>query len=132
MSLTPELPDPDEGWTDDWGSPTRCTLLDKTPPNWSSVPSHSEIRVTWTLLNSGTKKWDANEVAVVYVRETKLTPPGAKKKLFTHDIKVGETVTVGVNIYTPDTFGHYKSVWGLREIRTGRVFCTFTIKIYVY
>lgn len=128
---TLEPHDPDEGATDEWGSETRCSLISKSPPNWTEVRPGGQYQVSWTLLNSGTKTWQANQMVLVYYNGAKLTPPDHKKTSLAKDVRVGQTITTSVNIYTPKAPGHYKAVWALRMIATNHVFCTFTIKIFV-
>lgn len=128
---TTEPPDPDEGATDDWGSPTRCSLISKTPSNWTVIGPGAQTKASWTLLNSGTEKWQANEMVLVYYDGAKLTLPDNKKTTLPRDVRVGQTVTASILITAPKLPGHYKSVWALRLNSNDRVFCTFTIKIFV-
>lgn len=131
ISTTPEPPDPDEGATDEWGSATRCSLLSKSLPNWTTVNPGKEYRMTWELLNSGTKTWDSSQMVLVYLDGVKFTSPNHKKTTLPRNVDVGDTINASIPIYTPKLPGHYKAVWGLRMIETDRVFCTFTIKVYV-
>lgn len=126
---TTESADPDEGYTDEWGSTTRCSLISKSPEDWTVVPPLEKYKVSWTLFNSGTKTWQANEMILTYIDGAKLTPE--KKDVLKKDVRVGQTITPVINIYPPKAAGKYKSVWGLRMIKTGHIFCTFTIKIAV-
>jgi hypothetical protein len=126
---TGEPPDSAEGATDDWGSNTRCSLISKTPPNWTVVPSLAKYKVSWTLLNSGHRAWQANEMVLTYVDGDRLT--SEKNLRLQRDVKVGDTITPVVNIYPPQKPGKYRSVWALRITKTGHLFCTFTIKITV-
>lgn len=129
LTPTPESTDIDEGYTDDWGSDTRCTLITKSPANWTVVPSISKYKVSWTLLNSGHKNWQADGMILTYLSGAKLTPEN--KTTLLKDVRVGQTIRPVINIYPPKAPGNYKSVWGLRLNKTGHVFCTFTIKITV-
>ena len=130
ITPTKEPPDTQEGATDDWGSPTRCSLISKNPTNWSVVRGGRQYKVSWTLLNSGTKTWQANEMVLVYYDGVKLTAPNNKKSLLSRDVRVGQTITPVITITTPKLPGHYRSVWALRLLN-GHVFCTFTIKLTV-
>jgi hypothetical protein len=130
ISPTTEPPDPDEGATDDWGSPTRCSLVGRSPEKWSVIKAGRQYKVSWTLLNSGTKTWQANQMVLVYYDGAKLTPPEQKKTQLSRDVRVGQTITPVITITAPKLPGHYRSVWSLRLL-DGRVFCTFTIKLTV-
>ncbi|MEI6291804.1 MAG: NBR1-Ig-like domain-containing protein, partial [Chloroflexota bacterium] len=117
------------GYTTEWGSANRCSLLEKSPFDWMVVPAQSKYKASWTLLNSGTRTWQANEMTLTFVDGTRLTID--KKESLLRDVRVGQTITPVINIYPPKEPGRYRSVWGLRIIKTGRLFCTFTIKITV-
>ncbi len=129
LTPTVQTTDPDEGFTTEWGSPQRCSLMEKSPFDWMEVPPLGKYKVSWTLLNSGTRNWQANEMILTYVAGARLTID--KKESLLRDVRVGETITPVINIYPPKEPGRYRSVWGLRMIKTGRLFCTFTIKITV-
>jgi hypothetical protein len=130
ISPTVEPPDTQEGATDDWGSPTRCSLVGRSPEKWAVVRAGRQYKISWTLLNSGTKTWQANQMVLVYYDGVKLTAPNQKKELLTRDVRVGQTITPVITITTPKLPGHYRSVWALRLL-SGRVFCTFTVKLTV-
>jgi hypothetical protein len=125
-----ETPDPAEGATDDWGSDYRCSLINKSPANWTEMKAKQKYQVTWTLLNSGVKRWQTDAVILVYVDGADLNRNERTSKLV-RDVKVDEAVTPIINILTPNEPGRYRSVWGLRVVKTGHVFCTFTVKITV-
>ena len=126
---TGEPPDSAEGGTDDWGSNTRCSLISKSPANWTVVPKLAKYKVSWTLLNSGHRTWQANEMVLTYIDGDRLS--SEKNLRLVKDVKVGDTITPVVNIFPPAKPGKYRSVWGLRITKTGHLFCTFTIKITV-
>jgi len=125
-----ETPDPAEGATDDWGSDYRCTLTGKTPPNWTVVPSGGKYKVSWTLLNSGHKKWQADSILLSFIDGTNLSKTERTTTLI-KDVKVNEWITPVINIYPPSAPGNYRAVWAMRLLKTGHVFCTFTIKVTV-
>ena len=125
-----ETPDPAEGATDDWGSEYRCSLISKSPPNWTVVPASGKYKVSWTLLNSGTKRWQTDAMILTFWDGNNLSK-GERTTTLVRDVKVGEKITPVINIYPPTTPGEYRSVWALRLVRGGHVFCTFTYKITV-
>ena len=128
ISATPEKPDPQEGATDDWGSATRCTLKSKTPGNWTELQPKQQLKATWTLQNSGSKTWQADQILLVFLDGVSLS--SQKKETLKRDVKIGQTTTAAITIVTPKIPGNYRSVWGLKLL-TGHLFCTFTIKITV-
>jgi hypothetical protein len=122
-----ETPDPAEGASNEFGDYT-CKLISKSPQNWAVIPTRTMWKVSWTLLNTGPKIWDDN-VAIVWVEGTRL---GVEKRYhFVKDVKAGEDVRAVITILTPKETGNYRSVWGLRSVKTNLLFCTFTIKITV-
>ena len=128
-TLGVETPDPMEGLTDDWGSPTRCTLVSKSPPDGMIAEPGGQLSATWVLVNSGTRTWD-NSVAFIHLDGPRLASPDFNKKDLGKDVKVGQSVTTPpIWFYAPKTSGKYRSVWGLRK--SGHVFCTFTVKITI-
>jgi len=128
---TKESIDIDEGATDDWGSPTRCSLITKSPMDWAVVHPGTQYKASWTLYNSGIKTWQANQMVLVYVDGAKLTAASQKKTSLNSDVRVGRTITPIITITAPKLPGHYRAVWGLRLLKDNRIFCTFTIKVFV-
>lgn len=126
---TVETPDPDEGATTDWGSDYRCSIISKSPPNWTEVKG--SYKVTWTLLNSGHTTWQADEIRIRYVSGAKVVDGHIKVFALKDDVRPGKTITMGVILYPPKEPGRYRSVWGLSSLKTGRLFCTFTAKTVV-
>ena len=125
-----ETPDPAEGATDDWGSEYRCSLISKSVPNWTVVPASSKYKVAWTLLNSGKKRWQTDAMVLIFMDGSDLSK-GERSVFLVRDVKPGEKITPVINIYPPKIPGNYRSVWGLRLLKGGHVFCTFTYKITV-
>jgi hypothetical protein len=124
---TVEKPDPAEGASNERGDYT-CKLVTKSPPNWTIIPRRSLYKVSWTLINTGPKKWD-NNVVITWFDGNRL---GVERQYnFIKDVKVGQDTRVVITILTPAQPGNYRSVWGLRSVKTNLIFCTFTIKITV-
>jgi hypothetical protein len=124
-SATVETPDPAEGASNGYGSDYACKLADKSPSDWEILPARSTYKVSWKLFNIGRKTWD-NNVIIVWVDGPKI---GTEKKFtFIKDVKTGQDAKAVITIFTPDLPGHYRSVWGLRSVKTDEVFCTFTVK----
>ena len=127
-----ETPDPVDGATDDWGSDTRCTLIGKSPKDWTELQPGATARVSWELLNSGARTWQANQVWLIFIDGPRRAMNGTNRLGMNWDVKVGNsTNTPSISILVPKVPGHYRSVWGLRLVKSGHVFCTFTVKITV-
>jgi hypothetical protein len=47
------------------------------------------------------------------------------------DVKPGRETALVTTFYAPKAPGHYRAVWGLRVIKTERIFCMFTINVTV-
>ena len=132
-TLTPtpiESPDPAEGFTTDWGSDYRCSLVDKSPSNWTVKPPGGNFRASWTLLNSGHKTWQADGIILTFIEGTQMNGPN-KIFHFVNNVKPGQTSPVYALIYPPKVPGHYRAVWGLYLVKTHELFCTFTVKVTV-
>jgi hypothetical protein len=128
VQATVETPDPVEGFSNERGSDYACKLVGKFPPDWTVLPARSMSKASWTLVNIGRKTWD-DMVAVEFIEGSRI---GTEKKYaLVKDVKPGLDIKPTITIFTPKESGHYRSVWGLRSIKTGRLFCTFTIKIIV-
>ena len=125
---TREAPDTAEGATDEWSSPTRCSLMSKSPASWAILQPHHQYRVTWTLLNSGTRTWQSEAMFLIFYDGVKLSSTKIAK--LPKDVKIGQSITPAITIITPKNPGRYRSVWALR-LTNGRIFCTFTIRITV-
>lgn len=125
---TTEVPDLAEGATDDWGSATRCSLISKNPENWTLLKPKSQIKVSWTLMNTGIKTWQSQQMFVTYLDGARLSK--TENISLVRDVRVRQTISPALIIVAPKLPGHYRSVWGIR-LTSGRIFCTFTIKITV-
>jgi hypothetical protein len=129
ISVTTQATDSADGYTTDWGSDYRCTLISKTPPSGTIVPPLQKYKVSWTLFNSGHKKWQNGNLLLVYLDGAKISSDSPVSLV--RDVRVGESITPVINIFPPKDPGNYRSVWGLR-LNTGlKVFCTFTFLVTV-
>jgi hypothetical protein len=96
--------------------------------NWVVLPARALYKVSWTLINVGKKTWDSG-VEIVWIDGNKI---GVERQYsFVKDVKVGQSSSPVITILTPRQPGRYRSVWGLRVLKTGHLFCTFTVKIVV-
>ncbi len=125
---TTEVPDLAEGATDDWGSETRCSLISKIPENWVILKPKTQLKASWTLMNTGIKTWQSQNMLVTYLDGARLSK--TENISLVRDVRVRQTISPALIIVSPKLPGHYRSVWGIR-LTSGRVFCTFTIKIIV-
>jgi hypothetical protein len=124
---TAEPPDPVEGASNERGD-YRCRLVTKSPANWAVLPARSLWKVSWTLINTGPKTWD-NSVVIAWIEGNKI---GVEKQYnFIKDVKPGQDVKAIISVLTPAKPGNYRSVWGLRSLKTNNIFCMFTVKITI-
>lgn len=124
-----ETPDPAEGATNDWGSDFRCSIVTKSPSNWTV--ERESYQASWTLLNSGHKTWQASDIRLTFVEGAKVIHGHDKVFRLTKDVRPGQTITLKVEIYLPSEAGNYRSVWGLYSYKINQMFCTFTTKAMV-
>ncbi len=129
-SVPIETPDPAEGATDNYGSDYRCALVSKDPFNWTVLKPNRKYKFFITVMNTGNKKWQADGINMIYVAGKNLTR-GDRQLMIDRDTRINEKLTQSIDFYAPDYPGNYRAVWGLNLLRTGHVFCTFTIKITI-
>jgi hypothetical protein len=121
-------PDPAEGASSGYGMDYACKLASKSPLDWTVLPARSMWKVSWTLINTGRKTWDSG-VKIVWIEGARI---GVEREYsLVKDVKSYQDITPVITILTPKEPERYRSVWGLRQTKTGRLFCTFTVKIVV-
>lgn len=125
---TSETPDPDEGFSAPLGSEYACALISKTPADWTQLVPGEVFKVTWKLVNVGSKKWD-DGVKAVFIEGARMNAP--REELLRRDVKRGEEALIVTTINAPKAAGQYRAVWGLRVTKTDRIFCMFTVKVTI-
>jgi hypothetical protein len=123
-----ETPDPDEGYSSPPGSEYACALVSKNIANGTPLVPGAMYKMSWTLVNVGVKKWDDGVIAT-FMQGSKMNSP--RLEPLREDVKPGRETALVTTFFAPKAPGHYRAVWGLRVIKTERIFCMFTINVTV-
>lgn len=75
--------------------------------------SRTNFEATWTIKNTGTKKWDRNSVDFVYSSGDKIHKVSGYD--LTKDVNPGQNITLSVSMQAPKTAGNYTTYWALRD-----------------
>lgn len=100
---------------------------------WQSVIDGKQIgpgvtfSVAWTITNTGTTAWDPEQVDFTYLSGTKMNQSPLVQLPTT--VGPGETVTLSVDMRTPNKTSRYTTVWSLR--RGEDYFCNVLLTISV-
>jgi hypothetical protein len=100
---------------------------------WQSVIDGKQIgpgmtfSVAWTITNTGTAAWDPGQVDFTYFSGTKMNQTPLVQLPTT--VGPGETVTLDVDMRTPNKTSRYTTVWSLR--RGEDYFCSVRLTISV-
>jgi len=87
-------------------------VADVTVPDGTTFAPGAAISKTWRLKNVGTCTWTTS-YAVVFVSGSKMGAPTVVN--LPSSVAPGETVDVTVNMTAPNTPGHYRGYWKLRN-----------------
>ncbi len=122
-ATTPEV------YSDPVGSEYACQFIDKKPGNWAIYPPKTAFDAIWKLRNVGTKTWAGTTVRVYLLEGPKFSRERSQDLY--EEIKPDKIGLVKVDMITPKEEGYYAATYGLRAMRTGHIFCTFTVRIIV-
>lgn len=104
-----------------------CQVISVDPANGTAFRPRTDFDATWRVKNVGQKEWGGGTVDVVY-------DSGAKMhKIAGYDlnvnVKVGDTISIAVDMQSPSNAGSYTTHWVLRA--SANVFCRMTLTINV-
>jgi len=89
-----------------------CQVTRVSPPNGSSFSPRDDFDVFWTVKNIGKKNWNRTDVDYIYSSGAKI------HKISGYDldsnVKVGNTIDLGVDMQAPKDPGTYSTVWTMR------------------
>lgn len=103
-----------------------CQIVSVTPG--SSVLTHADYDVVWTIKNISNKTWDGNSVDYKYVNGTKMQKRGDYFDLH-QTIKPGDTVKVTVDMVAPASTGTYYANWAL--VQGSKTLCNMPLTLSV-
>lgn len=105
-----------------------CSITSVSPASNAQFSKREDFDGRWTVKNTGTQTWVANDVDYRYVSGEKMQKIKDVYDLKA-DVKPGESVDVIVDMLAPDSTGTFKTTWSLA--RNSNNFCTLSITIVV-
>lgn len=104
-----------------------CQVIRVSPANGSRMSPRNDFDAIWTVRNSGRRDWDRNSVDYYYLSGDRFHKvSGYDMKT---DVRVGETVNLGVDMEAPADNGTYTTHWTLQV--GSEQFCTMSLTIVV-
>jgi hypothetical protein len=104
-----------------------CRIKQVSPPNGSSFSPREDFYLIWTVQNFGQKNWDRTNIDYIYSSGAKI------HKISGYDLpknlKVGNSIGLGVDARAPKDPGTYQTIWTLRV--GSKTFCPLTFTLVV-
>ena len=104
-----------------------CEVTKVSPPNGSSFSPRDDFDTFWTVRNIGQRNWDRTSVDYTYSSGAKI------HKISGYDldknVKVGNSIDLGVDMQAPKDPGTYSTVWTMRV--GDNTFCPLRLTIVV-
>jgi hypothetical protein len=104
-----------------------CQVTRVSPPNGSTFDPRDDFDAVWTVRNNGQRNWDRNSVDYIYSSGAKIHKVSGYD--LDSNVRVGNTIEVGVDMQAPKDPGTYTTTWTMRA--GNRTFCTMTLTIAV-
>jgi len=104
-----------------------CRVTKVSPANGSTFNPRDDFDAFWTVRNIGQKNWDRTSVDYTYASGAKIHKVSGYD--MTSNVKVGETIDLGVDMQAPKDSGNYTTTWTMQSGR--KTFCTMTLTINV-
>lgn len=103
-----------------------CEIVSVYPYGVTFSP-RTNFDATWKVKNTGSKKWDRNNVDFVFSNGDKIHKVSGYD--LTKDVSPGQTITLEVSMQAPKTPSNYTTYWTLRD--GGISFCKMIANIIV-
>lgn len=104
-----------------------CDIVSQYPGFGTVFSPRTNFDATWTVKNTGSKKWDRNSVDFIYSSGDKIHKVSGYD--LEKDVNVGQNLTLSVSMQAPKTAANYTTYWTLRD--GGTKFCTMIVNINV-
>lgn len=111
------------------GAEYACIVTAKKVADFTVFRPKQQFTAWWDMRNVGQKRWVEGVVAVSLVEGRRLTSD--RFYSLPSEPRAGEQVRVRLEMTAPAEEGTYLMTWGLRNLRSNRHFCFFTINIVV-
>lgn len=89
----------------------------------------TQFTAWWDMRNVGRKKWAEGLVILNLVEGPRLTTD--RYFALPSEPQPGERIRLSIEVTAPAKEGTYLTTWGLKNTRSGRHFCFFTLNIVV-
>lgn len=111
------------------GAEYACLVTSRRVADFTVFKPKTQFSAWWNMRNVGQKKWSDGIVVVSLVEGPRLT----NNRFFSlpSEPRSGEQIRLRLEMTTPAQEGTYLMTWGLKNTRSGRHFCFFTINIVV-
>jgi hypothetical protein len=104
-----------------------CSVAVVDPAIGAVVSPDQPFQARWTILNSGTNRWDDTAVDYVFVSGDILHLEAAYD--LTRSVRSGASIEITVDMRAPATPGSYSTTWNLKDGST--LFCNMNLVIAV-
>lgn len=111
------------------GAEYACLVTARRVADFTVFKPKERFTAWWDMRNVGQKRWGEGIVAVSLVEGRRLTSD--RFYSLPSEPRAGEQVRVRLEMTAPAQEGTYLMTWGLRNLRSNRHFCFFTINIVV-
>lgn len=111
------------------GAEYACLVTARRVADFTVFKPKAQFTAWWDMRNVGQKRWVEGIVAVSLVEGRRLTSD--RFYSLPSEPRAGEQVRVRLEMTAPAQEGTYLMTWGLRNLRSNRHFCFFTINIVV-
>lgn len=105
-----------------------CRITAKSPATGTLIKQKSSFKVSWTIVNNGTRTWGNNDVDFVYTGGFR--HDGKPIRDLPKTISPGGSITLQVDLTAPKGSASYNVFWSLKV--GGKLFChmkhTFEVK----
>jgi len=90
-----------------------CRITRVSPPNGSSFNPRDDFDVFWTVTNIGKRNWDRDNIDYIYSSGAKIHKVSGYD--LEKNVKVGNSIDLGVDMQAPKGSGTYSTVWTMRN-----------------
>jgi hypothetical protein len=104
-----------------------CRITRVSPANGTGFNPRDDFDAIWTVRNIGQRNWDRNSIDIVYSSGAKIHKVSGYD--LDSNVKVGDSIDVGVDMQAPKDSGTYSTTWVMR--RGDSSFCTLNLTIVV-
>ncbi len=111
------------------GAEYACLVTARRVADFTVFKPKAQFTAWWDMRNVGQKKWAEGLVVISLVEGVRLT----NNRFFPlpSEPRSGEQIRIRLEMTAPAQDGTYLMTWGLRNTRSNRHFCFFTINIVV-